>query len=489
MAKDPGAAKKPAKKKPAASNGAPPPTMTPPRRMQPPPRRPPMPQLPPGGDEDGLEGDMGLMPPSPTQRIAEWIESTVFPRNKHSVTIQLCHWSMNGEMPAREWQMSEDFAEEDPASIAETVYGYASEDAGNQESPSARYSVNALDSNGRRFARVIITVEQEGLDPGAGRMGGESEERHTQEGHLAQSYRHTEQFARMALAMQLSTARQNLELHRELGTTRTQLHQQQIQAVELFQNMKDREMLRKVVMGKHQRAEMVKDAAMGLVIKFAPHVAQRIGLMTDDEAAQLQTSDAVSDWLAAMSEDEARRMIQGTPDAAKRQAFERAWIIAKKRAVARAARAALSGKAAPTQLGSGAAANDASAAKPAEDKGIQFTAEESMVINKTTLIVINLLISVDDTIYGMVLPRVPAGAHEEINGIRQRIKSEGDLALSKNEWQAATVNLRPYVIKMLGDASDQDIRLMLTQIENPNHKLTVQQAHKLVGDKLKATAA
>ena len=496
MAKTPAGPKKPAKKTPiasAASNGPPPstkPIMSPPRRV--PARRPP-PMPPVGMDtEDGMLGDdMGLMQPSPEERIAEWVETSVFPRNKHSATIQLCHWSMSGEQPVHEWPMAEEFAQEDPSSIAATVYGCAVEDAESQQSPSSRYSVRALDSTGRSFARVIVNIAREELDPGR-TMGGESEERHTQEGHLAQSYRHTEQFARFALAMQLSTGRQNLELHRELGTTRTQLHQQQIQSVELFQNMKDREALRQIMIGKHKRTETMKDAALGLVMKFAPHIAQRIGLMTDDEAAQLQTTDAVADWLAVLPEDDARRMIQNTPDPAKRQAFERAWIVAKKRAAARAARAALSGTA-PAQIAGGAAVGAAGTSTGstavAADKGMQFSKEESVPINQTTLIVLYLLLSVDEAIFTMVLPRIPEAAHAEIRALRERVRAEGDGALTQAVQLAAVVSLRPHVVKMLCEATPQDVMLMLSQVDNPGHKQTVREAHKLVQDKLKAAAA
>ena len=487
MPKDPSAPKKAKKSKAAApSDGPPPPTMTKPRRMAPPPmpRRLPPPDI--EGDE--LAGDLGIMPPSPEERIAEWVETGVISRNKPNATLQLCHYSMNGEVAVQEWRMLEDFADQDGSSVATTIYGHAAEDAENQQSPSSRYSVNALDSSGRRFTRIIFAVTPESMDPGR-TMGGESEERHTQEGHLAQSYRHTEQFARMMLAVQLTTARQSIELHRELGATRTQLHKQQIESVELFQNMKDREAMRQIMIGKHKRAEMVKDAAMGLVMKFAPHVAQRIGLMTDDEAAQLQTTDAVSDWLAAMPEDEGQRMISGITDPIKRKAFERAWIMAKKRAAARAAKAALSGRPAPGQLPAGNTNGAAAGGAAAQPTPIQFTAEESAPLNKTTLVIINMLIGIDDAIFAMALPRIPQEAHEQITSIRNRVRSDSHTALSGDEWRSAVVELRPHVIKMLSTISDQDVLLLLTQIDNAGHKLTVQQALKIVRDKFKAAAA
>jgi len=438
-------------------------------------------------DEENPLGDAALMQPSPEDRIADWIEASVFAKNRPGLTLQLCHYSQAGEVGIHEWLWPDDLDQQEASSIATMIYTHANEDAENHDSPASRYSINLLDKTGRRVSRVLFRIAREDMDPS--RMpGGESEVPHTAEGHVAQAYRHNEQLMRMNLAMQLSTARQNLMLHQELGATRTQLHKQQIEAVELFQNMKDREILRKIMYGKHQRTEMVKDAALGLVMKFAPHVAQRIGLMTDDEAAQLQTTDAVSDWLAAMPEDEARRMIAGTADPAKRNAFERAWIMAKKRAAARAAKSALSGAAQPPQL-QGSNTNAAAAKTPEASSEIQFTAEESGPLNKTTLVVLNLLIEVDDTIFAMVMPRIPPEAHVEIKSIRERVRAEGHTALSADEWRAAVMSQRPHVITMLKTASDQDIMLLLTQISNAAHKLIVQQAHKIVRDKVKAAAA
>ncbi len=455
----------------------------------------------PGLDEEDPLGMAG-MGPSPEDRLRDWIEQTVFTRGAPGTLLQLCHCSMNGEVPTMQWNWPEDFEQQGAASIATTIYGHAEEDANEQQSV-ARYAVNASDAAGRRFARIMFRISPADLDINAARAG-DTEMPHTQEGHVAQAYRHVETLMRMNLAMQLSTARQNTDLHQELGRTRTQLHQQQIQSVELFQNMKDRTTMREMMLSKHNRGETMKNMAMGLVVKFVPHIAQRIGLITDEEHAQMHTTEAVVNWMASMSEEHGRTMMDAITDPNERAAFERAWISAKKRAAAHAARAALSGKPAAPQLGGGAtgtaagavgaaaattavagaavaAANSAGAAQ--QPAPIVFSAEESVPLTATTIALLHLLLNVDDAVFEVVLPRVPAAGQQEVRALHQRIYTEGHKP-SADEWRSIVVNVRPFIIEMLAAASSQDIVMLLTQIDSATHKLAVQQAHTIVRRKL-----
>jgi hypothetical protein len=445
----------------------------------------------------GLEDEdpMGMpgMGPTEEERIAGWFENEVLIRNQPKLALQLCHMTNSGESVINEWA-NEDLEGHDPMSVASTIYGFAVEDA--QEMTSvARYVIIALGDQGRRFARVAFRITPDELQRA---QGGETENPSTPEGLLSQTYRHNEVLARMGAATHMQTMRQNTELLVELRATRTEAALQQIKSVELFQNMKDRQMLRDVVWGQHKRKEQMHalafNTAVGALMKFGPDLARRLGFVTDEEQAALQTTDAVSNWLAAMTEEQAIKMMAGM-DPKQKAVFEKAWVGAKRRAAGATARAAITGRL-TKQLevgttgsaadgsgitnGNGAAHGDANGATngtsavatgdaaASSTTSIELTTDEVRLLGRVTTRVLDLLAGLEEgPALDMVLVRVPPAMKDDVLWSRQWARDRQETQSKTpptNEEKARLMNLRGVVVQLLSTLSELEIGMMLGQI-------------------------
>lgn len=484
--------KKPPKTPPAPPSASFTPPGRPRHRVMPSP--PQMPDFPEGQDAFGGMIDMG---PSEEERIANWIES-VFAKDKPNLNLRLCHMvGGGGQVPIRDWTYKELAGEEDPTSIADTIYACASEEADTMTSV-ARFAVIAA-SGPKSFSQISFRITPEALANGT---GGETEEPGTAGGLLAQTYRHNEMLFRMHAAQAMQTQRQNSELHATMAKIQSDYVAQRIKGVELYENMKDRKIQRDIVYGKHLRKEKIASMTFGMatnaIMRFGPDLMRRVGLVSDEDKAIFQSQDAVVDWLAAMPDAEAKIWIEKS-DPKQREIFEKAWVGAKKRAAGAAAAAALTGLAQPKALGESQSAPQQSGVQPspptsgADEPAIELTADEIKLLNRTTSVMLKLLAGLEGMMLDIVMSYIPTATRDEVRASRVEYIERQSTGKSREspgkDWQLRLLKLQGAVISTLGRLDEAASLVLFSHIPE-EHRDDVKKMQAIIQERMKpATAA
>lgn len=422
----------------------------PPQQRMLPPRRPTMNRaLQPLGDDSldmmSPDGQLGFAP-SAEERIAEWLDTRVLPRNVVGLTLRLSQKVPGGESVVNEWPVDE-IANEiegndvDAGSVAALIYGAAVEElqTGVHQGVTA-YVVQAIrPGDVAGFARCFFRLAPEDMTAGF-----DSEDGATSQGHMAQAHRHAEVYARMMVGQSESVMRHLREQNREFFMQASKSITLQVQVAEMFQKIQDRQMMRDIILKRVTRKEQMKEQVIGYAMSFLPDVLNRFGIVPGEQKAMLQNVVALEGVLATLDPAQVNMITMALPSKQARDAFAAVYVGAKRKAESAAAKAIADAakKAANTAdkngktdlaIGTAAAIAGALQAAPAQAaaaqpetkpaESVDLTDEDKKIVFKTVSHFISLLVGLDDGMFQLALGRIPEGVRQTLADVRIALRA------------------------------------------------------------------
>lgn len=477
-----------------------------PKRRPPGPPKPrggglgPMPMnkaLGPMGDPDldmmGPDGALGGFAPSPEEKIVEWIEMKVLPKNVLGLFFQLRQKSINGETVAHEWDASE-CEGQDPPSLASMIVSQALEDVEGSTGVTA-YVVHAMrPGETASFSRCFFRLSPEDMT-----QGFDTEPGHLPEGHMAQAHRHAEVYARMMVGQSESVMRHLREQNKEFFAQASKSIQLQVQVADMFQKIQDRQMMRDIVLGRVARKEKMKEQVIGYAMSFLPDVLNRFGIVPGEQMANLQSAANMEAVLAKLDDSQVNMIIMGLPSKEAKDAFAAMYVMSKKKAAAAAAKAAADAakkagagddktlQAAQSVAGvltqgsngqtnghangytNGAATNGAAQQQQQQqssERSIDLTAEEVTQLHQSVSHFIDILCGLDDATLPLVLSRIPEGARAGVKEIREHLRDAKERGV-KGRLSADQVGLmKSVVVQLLAVLDDMAFGMVVSKIDD-----------------------
>ncbi len=442
----------------------------------------------PMGDPDldmmGPDGALGGFAPSPEEKIVEWLEGQVLPKNVQGLYFQLRQKSIDGEMIAHEWDGSECEGQE-TSSLASMIVSRAVEDVEGSSGVTA-YCVHAMrPGDTGSFSRCFFRLSPEDMT-----QGFDTEPGHLPEGHMAQAHRHAEVYARMMVGQSESVMRHLREQNKEFFAQASKSIQLQVQVADMFQKIQDRQMMRDIVLGRVARKEKMKEQIVGYAMSFLPDVLNRFGIVPGEQRQGLQQLANLEAVLAKLDDGQIRMITMGLPSQEAKDAFAAMYVMSRKKAAAAAAKAATeaakkaaksgaNGAAADPALAmaqtvagqlttgqtNGAAQNGAHTNGAAQngggtEKSIELTPEEVAQLGKSVAHFTDLLCSLDEATLPLVLGRLPNEARAGVTTIRDELRG-GKKRLTPDQVGL----MKAVVVQLLATLDDLSFGVTVSKID------------------------
>lgn len=358
--------------------------------------------IPPPGDDDGVDGmPLDMMGPDETGRVAEFLTDCY---SVGPVAELALHQVAGGtHTMIRDWSGPELAEATDAQGLAGEIVSVAQEDCEHAGLPVGRYVVSAMrQSGGPAIRRCFFTVKGPAFNGAtfADEYGGEA--------IAAQQMRHNEAILRLALGGQSAVARTLMLMNHELMADARDAKRAQLQAVELREQMLDRQAERGLALRREQLSVDRRERMYRIVESYVPHVAHRLGLPTSPAMQQLT-------------------------------------------AVA----------------GNGTASNGA---RPAG--AVDLDAEQIARLHRVTAHVLGWVAGLTDDALALALARIPAEARDDVRAARDYVRTRaeqtrdgGEPPPADDEGKRRILALRGHVVQMLAAMSDGEMDVVLAQLD------------------------